>query len=71
MPDSLVEMTNGRKRLVEIKASSRLAKPISQRRLEVARQFSAAEGWTFLTPKALQTKAQGQRGGEAAKRHPG
>jgi hypothetical protein len=47
VPDFLVEMTDGRKRLVEIKASSRLAKPITQRKLEVARQFAAAEGWTF------------------------
>ena len=31
---------------------------ITQRKLEVARQFAATEGWTFLTPKALQTKAQ-------------
>ena len=47
VPDFLVEMTDGCKRLVEIKASRRLAKPITQRKLEVARQFSAAEGWTF------------------------
>ncbi len=47
VPDFLVEMTDGRKRLVEVKASSRLAKPITQRKLEVARQFAAAEGWTF------------------------
>ena len=66
-----VEITDGRKRLVEIKASRRLAKPVTQRKLEAARQFSAAEGWIFLTPKALHIKALGQRGGEAAKRHPG
>lgn len=55
VPDFLVEMTDGRKRLVEIKASSRLAKPITQRKLEVARQFAAAEGWNFhlVTEKEL------------------
>lgn len=47
VPDFLVEMKDGRKRLVEVKASSRLAKPITQRKLAVARQFAAAEDWTF------------------------
>jgi hypothetical protein len=56
VPDFLVEMTDGRKRLVEIKPSNRLAKPITQRKLEVARQLADAEGWTFylVTGKDLQ-----------------
>lgn len=56
IPDFLVEMTDGRKRLVEIKPSSRLAKSITQRKLEVARQFAGTEGWTFhlVTEKDLQ-----------------
>jgi hypothetical protein len=56
VPDFLVEMTDGRKRLVEIKPSSRLDRPITQRKLEVAQQFAAAEGWTFhlVTERDLQ-----------------
>jgi len=55
VPDFLIEAKDGQKRLVEIKASSRLARPIAQRKLEVARQYAAAEGWTFhlVTEKEL------------------
>jgi hypothetical protein len=55
VPDFLIEMTDGCKRLVEIKPSDRLAKPITQRKLEVARQFAVSEGWTFhlVTEKEL------------------
>ncbi|MCY2990628.1 MAG: hypothetical protein NTY19_22530 [Planctomycetota bacterium] len=37
VPDFLVEMTSGQKRLVEVKSSDRLAKPLAQRKLSVAR----------------------------------
>ncbi|MCY2988068.1 MAG: TnsA endonuclease N-terminal domain-containing protein [Planctomycetota bacterium] len=47
VPDFLVEMTNGHKRLVEVKPSDRLAKPLAQRKLSVARQYAATEGWAF------------------------
>ena len=55
IPDFLVEMTDGSKRLIEIKPSDRLARPITQRKLEVARQFAVSEGWTFhlITEKEL------------------
>jgi hypothetical protein len=55
VPDFLVETTDGSKRLIEIKPSDRFAKPITQRKLEVARQCAAAEGWTFhlVTEKEL------------------
>ncbi|MCY2996048.1 MAG: TnsA endonuclease N-terminal domain-containing protein [Planctomycetota bacterium] len=44
VPDFLVEMTRGQKRLVEVKPSDRLAKPLAQRKLSVARQYAATEG---------------------------
>ena len=47
VPDFLVEMTSGQKRLVEVKPSDRLAKPLAQRKLSVARQYAATEGWAF------------------------
>jgi len=47
VPDFLVEMTDGRRRLVEVKASRRLARPIVQRKLAVGRAFAASQGWTF------------------------
>jgi hypothetical protein len=55
VPDFLVEMTDGRKRLVEVKPSRRLARPIVQRKLAVGRAFAAQEGWTFhvVTEKEL------------------
>jgi hypothetical protein len=51
----LVEMASGQKRLVEVKPSDRLAKPLAQRKLSVARQYAATEGWTFhlVTEKEL------------------
>ena len=53
--DFLVEMTNGQKRLVEVKPSDRLTKPLAQRKLSVARQYAATEGWAFhlVTEKEL------------------
>ena len=55
VPDFLIEMTDGRKQLIQIKPSDRLARPITQRKLEVARQFAVSEGWTFhlITEKEL------------------
>jgi hypothetical protein len=55
VPDFLVEMISGQKRLVEIKPSDRLAKPLAQRKLSVARQYAATEGWAFhlVTEKEL------------------
>jgi len=53
--DFLVEMADGAKRLVEVKPSRRLDRPIIRRKLAVARLFAAQEGWTFhiVTEKGL------------------
>jgi hypothetical protein len=48
VPDFLVEMTDNRKRLIEVKPSEQLAQPKVQRKLDVARQFAHRNGWTFL-----------------------
>jgi hypothetical protein len=55
VPDFLVEMVDGRKRLVEVKPSGRIARPIVQRKLAVGQAFAAQEGWTFhlVTEKEL------------------
>lgn len=55
VPDLLVEMADGCKRLVEVKPSSQLTRPIVQRKLAVGRLFAAQEGWTFhvVTEKEL------------------
>jgi len=55
VPDFLVTMTDGRQRLVEVKASSRLDRPLAQRKLAVARLFAARLGGTFylVTEKEL------------------
>jgi hypothetical protein len=55
VPDFLVEMADGNKRLVEVKPSQRLDRPIVQRKLAVGRLFAAQEGWTFhvVTEKQL------------------
>jgi len=55
VPDFFVEMVDGRKHLVEVKASNRIAWPIVQRKLVVGRAFAAQEGWTFhlITEKEL------------------
>ncbi len=55
VPDLLVEMVDGRKRLVEVKPSSRIVRPIVQRKLAVGRALAAQEGWTFhlVTEKEL------------------
>jgi hypothetical protein len=55
VPDFLVEMADAKKRLVEVKPSRRLDRPIVQRKLAVGRLFAAQEGWTFhlVTEKEL------------------
>jgi hypothetical protein len=55
VPDFLVEMGDSSKRLVEVKPSQRLDRPIVQRKLAVGRSFAAQEGWTFhvVTEKEL------------------
>jgi hypothetical protein len=55
VPDFLVEIADGTKRLVEVKPSHRLGRPIAQRKLTVGRLFAAQEGWTFhvVTEKGL------------------
>jgi len=47
VPDFLVSFTCGRKRLVEIKPSHKLSRPLTQRKLQVARLFALAQGWTY------------------------
>ena len=47
VPDFLVDMSCGRRRLMEIKSSDRLARPIVQRKLAVGRAFAAQQGWSF------------------------
>jgi hypothetical protein len=47
VPDFLVSFVCGRKRLVEIKPSHKLVRPLTQRKLQVARHFAAAQGWTY------------------------
>ena len=55
VPDFLVEMLNGQQRLVEVKPSQRLDRPIVQRKLAVARRLADEKGWTFhvVTEKEL------------------
>lgn len=47
VPDFLVSLVGGRKRLVEIKPSHKLARPLTQRKLCVARLFADTQGWTY------------------------
>ena len=56
VPDFLVDMADRSKRLVEVKPSSRLERPITQRKLAVAHLSAAAQGWTFhvVTEKQLE-----------------
>jgi hypothetical protein len=55
VPDFLVTMLDGRLRLAEVKASARLKRPITQRKLAVARLFASRLGGTFylVTEKEL------------------
>jgi len=47
VPDFLVSFVCGRKRLVEIKPSHKLSRPLTQRKLQVARLLALAQGWTY------------------------
>jgi hypothetical protein len=47
VPDFLVTMHSGSKRLIEVKPSSKLTRPLVQRKLAVARTFSHKRGQTF------------------------
>jgi hypothetical protein len=47
VPDFLVEMGDGYKRLVEVKPSRKLDRPLVQRKLSVARAYAAQHGWSF------------------------
>lgn len=47
VPDFLVSFAGGAKRLVEIKPSQKLDRPLTQRKLRVARLFAETQGWTY------------------------
>jgi hypothetical protein len=55
VPDFLIEMTDNRQRLIEVKPFERLVHPNVRRKLEVTRQFAHRNGWTFhvVTEKQL------------------
>ena len=55
VPDFLVRMTNRPMRLVEVKPSSQLDRPIVQRKLAVARAYARQQGWEYhvLTEREL------------------
>ncbi|MCC7421260.1 MAG: TnsA endonuclease N-terminal domain-containing protein [Planctomycetaceae bacterium] len=55
VPDFLVGMRDGRKRLIEVKPSDRLRQPSIQRKLAVGRLYAARHGGTFhvLTEREL------------------
>src|SRR5205085_1198362 len=55
VPDFLVTMRSGSKRLIEVKPSSKLTRPLVQRKLAVARTFCSVHGMTFhvLTERDL------------------
>ena len=47
VPDFLIEMIDGRQRLIEVKPSRRLPDSMVQRKLTVASMFATEQGWTF------------------------
>lgn len=47
VPDFLVTMTDGAQRLIEVKPSRKLDRPLVRRKLSVARLFAERHGWTF------------------------
>lgn len=47
VPDFLVSLAGICKRLVEIKPSQKLDRPLTQRKLRVARLFAETQGWTY------------------------
>jgi hypothetical protein len=57
VPDFLVTMQCGTQRLIEVKPSSKLGRPLVQRKLSVARLFAERQDWTFhvITERQLTT----------------
>jgi hypothetical protein len=60
VPDFLVTMQSGAKRLIEVKPSTKLGQPFVERKMSVARLYAKCHGWTFhivtereLFPKPL------------------
>ena len=47
VPDFLVSYSGDRKRLVEVKPSHKLYRPLTQRKLQVAWLFADSQGWTY------------------------
>lgn len=47
VPDFLVTMQSGAKRLIEVKPSAKLGRPLVERKLSVARLYAKCHGWTF------------------------
>jgi hypothetical protein len=57
VPNFLVTMCSGSQRLVEVKPSAKLNRPLTQQKLAVGRLFAAKQGWTFhvVTERQLHT----------------
>jgi hypothetical protein len=57
VPDFSITMGSGNQRLVEVKPSAKLNRPLTERKLAVARLFAAKQGWTFhvVTERQLYT----------------
>jgi len=55
VPDFLIELRGGQKRLIEVKPSSKLSRPKVQHKLAVGRKYAVQQGWTFhvLTEREL------------------
>ncbi|MBA4017572.1 MAG: hypothetical protein C0483_10405 [Pirellula sp.] len=49
VPDFLVTMQCGRRRLIEVKPADKLLRPLVKRKLTVATRFAEQHGWTFHT----------------------
>lgn len=47
VPDFLVQFHSGAQHLIEVKPSTKLARPDVRRKLSVARQFAERQGWSF------------------------
>lgn len=47
VPDFLVTMQNGARRLIEVKPSAKLGRPLVERKMSVARLYAERQGWTF------------------------
>jgi len=55
VPDFLVTMQSEAKRLIEVKPSAKLGRPLVERKLSVARRYAERHGWTFhvVTERSL------------------